>query len=239
LSPRRASWLSLALILLLPLAACGGSDGNGDGDDQAEEKKSKPVEGTFVGKVRGTEAFVAVVAAPPPEGADRRAVTVYVCDGTRVCEWFPGTSTGNSFSAASDDDDAQVKGELTGEAASGTVELPGDKAARYKAGKATAASGLYDLSVSASGKLSGASAAGVALTGKSSLPEPGSGTLKLADGTRLKVKVTTDSAAAPEGLEAGQVRLIVLPKGELRGAGKTRKGEKARSSDFYIRSSSS
>jgi hypothetical protein len=238
LSPRRASWLSLALILLLPLAACGG-DGNGDGDDRAEEKKSQPVDGTFVGKVRGTEAFVAVVAAPPSKGEDSRGVTVYVCDGTRICEWFTGTSSGNSFTAASDDDDAKVKGELTRDAASGTVDLPGDKTARYEAGEATAASGLYDLSVSASGKLSGASAAGVALTGKSSLPEPGSGTLKLADGTRLKVKFTTGSAAAPEGLEAGQVRLIVLPEGELRGAGKTRKGEKASGSAFYIRSSSS
>lgn len=235
----RYSRLSLALLLLLlPLAGCGGDDGNGDGDDRADRKGTKPVEGTFVGKVEGTGAFVAVVAAPTTKGQERRAITVYVCDAARLCEWFPDSTTGNSFSAASDDDDAQAKGELSREAATGTIELPGGKTVRFKAGEATAASGLYDLTVSADGKLTGASAAGVGLTGSSSLPESGSGKLKLADGTRLEVEVTTKSATAPGELGAGQVRMIVLPKGQLRGAGKTRPAKEG-SSDFFIRSSSS
>jgi hypothetical protein len=239
LTPTRCSRLALALLLLLlSVAGCGGDDGNGDGDDRADRKGSKPVEGTFVGKVEGTGAFVAVVAAPAAKGKGRRAVTVYVCDAARLCEWLPDSTSGNSFAAASDDDDAQAKGELSGDAATGTIELPGGKTARFKAGEATAASGLYDLTVSAKGKLTGASAAGVALTGRSSLPKSGTGKLKLADGTRLEVEVTTRSAAAPGGLEAGQVRMIVLPKGQLRGAGKTRAAGDG-GSDFFIRSSSS
>jgi hypothetical protein len=238
-SRRPGARLSLAVLLFLlgGLAGCGGDDDGGD--DQAERKRAKPVEGTFVGKVKDTKALVAVVASPAAKGQERRAVTVYVCDAARLCEWLPGSTAGNSFSAASEGDDARAEGELSAKAATGTIELPGGKTVRYKVGRATAAAGLYDLSVSARGKLRGASAAGVGLTGESSLPEPGSGKLKLADGTRLKVEVTTRSAAAPDGLEAGQVRLIVLPEGELSGAGKIRRAEDGGSSDFFIRSSSS
>lgn len=232
-----AAGLSLVFLLVLlgGLAGCGDDDG---GDDRADENRAKPVEGTFVGKAKGTKALVAVVASPAVKGQDPRPVTVYICDAARLCEWLAGSTTGSSFSATSEDDDARAEGELSREAATGTIELPGGKTVRFKAGEATAASGLYDLTVSADGKLTGASAAGVGLTGSSSLPESGSGKLKLADGTRLEVEVTTKSATAPGELGAGQVRMIVLPKGQLRGAGRTRPAKDG-SSDFFIRSSSS
>jgi hypothetical protein len=222
--------------VLIALAACGGDDG----DEQSDERRAKPVAGTFVGKVDGTKAFVAVVASPPAKGADRRDVAVYVCDGTRLCEWFSGSTTRNSFSAASDGDDAKAQGRLSAKAATGTIELASGRTVRYRAGTAMATAGLYDLTVSANGKLRGASSAGVGLKGTSSLPEPGNGTLKLADGTRMKVQLTRSSAAVPEGLEAGQLRLIVLPEGQLRGAGKARDAQDGGgSSDFFIRSAAS
>jgi hypothetical protein len=223
----------IVVLLAAPMAACGDDDG----DDGQVDKQAKPVAGTFVGKVTDTEAFVSVVATPPAKGADKREVAVLVCDAKRLCEGFSGTATGNDFVATADGD-AQAKGELSEKSATGSVELPGGKRVRYKAGPATATAGVYDLTVSANGKLSGASAAGVGLTGKSELPAPGTGTLKLADGKRLKVVLTRSAAGDPLSLPAGQARLIVLPDYQLRGAGKSRRTSGGSDADFFIRSSS-
>jgi hypothetical protein len=224
---RTLIWISLVVVLLLtPLAGCGG-------DDDEDEKEAKPVEGTFVGEVRGTQAFLAVVAAPPRKGQDRRDVTVYVCDASRLCEWFTGSATGNDFVAKSADDDAEARGRLSGKTATGTIEPRDGETVRYEIGPARATAGLYDLTVSSRGKIRGASAAGVALTGESTLPEPGSGTLKLADGSRLKFDVTRGSAAGL-GLRDGQIRLIVLGRDQLRGAGRIAGGEEE---GFFLRSS--
>jgi hypothetical protein len=229
LSSRHGFWVSflaVVVLVLTALAACGGDDDDGD----EAEKKAKPVAGSFVGKVSKTKASVAVVVSPPAKGQDEREVTVFVCDARRLCEWFSGSATGRGFVAKSGD--AQAKGRLSGKTATGTVELPDGETVRYKVGAAPATAGLYDLTVSAAGKLRGASAAGVALKGEATLPPPGSGNLKLADGTRLKFEVTKGSAEDAAQLRAGQVRLIVLPDGQLRGAGQTRRG----GSDFFIRS---
>ena len=112
--------LGLLLLLLGLLAGCGGDD-DGDGDDEAEQKEAKLVDGTFVGKVRGTDAFVAVVTSPAAKGERRRDAVVFVCDAEKVCEWLQGTASGNSFKVASDDDDAEGKGSVAAKSARGSV----------------------------------------------------------------------------------------------------------------------
>jgi hypothetical protein len=216
------------LLLLAPLGGCGGDD-DSDADD-----KAKPVAGTFVGKLRNTDAFVSVVAAAPAKGQDGRANTVFVCDAKRLCDWYSASAEGNRFVAVAAKGSGRVKGELSGKAATGKVALPSGKKVTYVAAPATATAGLYDLTVSPNGKLRGASANGVGLKGSSSLPRPGKGTLKLADGTRLKFDVTRSAADERIRLEAGQARLIVLPNYALRGVGKSRP-----TSAFFIRSSAS
>jgi hypothetical protein len=223
--------LAAGVLLLAAPVGCGDDD---DGNDNNNERQSAPVAGTFVGKLGGSGEFVAVVAAPPAKGQDRRGVTTFVCDAEQVCEWFAGSSESNNVVAKSEDGKAQAKVTLTKKAASGTVELPEGNTGRYKAGEATATAGLYDLTVSPTGKVTGASAAGVGLTGRVTLPPPGTGQLKLADGTRLRLQVTANRSGEPE-LEPGQLRLIVLPEGELRGAG-TGRGEGG--TDFYVSGSS-
>lgn len=213
-------------MLLVAVGGCGGDDDDGD------KRAPPPVSGTYVGKVDGTRASVAVVAAPERAGQDRRQVTVFVCDARRLCEWSSGAVSGGAFTAASEGGGAEAKGELTDKQATGTIKLPDGKTVRYKAAAATATSGLYDLKVSSDGDITGASAAGVGLKGESSLPEPGKGTLKLADGKRL----TFQAIRAPADLaylKAGQLRMVVNSDGKLVGAGKTpgRDG-----SAFFIRS---
>jgi hypothetical protein len=212
------------------MAGCGGDDD--DGDDK--NKNGTPVAGTFVGKLPETDAFVSVAAAPPARGEDQRQVTVFVCDGKSVCEWFPGSTTGNSFSVSSDDDDAKAEGDLSDKAAKGTVELGDEEPVQYEASSAPATAGVYNLTVSKKGKITGASEAGVALTGNVDLPAPGKGTLKLADGKRVKFDAAKGPADGTLGLRPGQLRLIIQPDRKLAGAGMNPGGG---TSLFYVRSS--
>jgi hypothetical protein len=217
LSSRVGFWVPSAgtLLLMALLVGCGGDDGNDN---------ERPVAGTFVGKLRGSEEIVAVVAARPTKGEDRREVGAFVCAAKQTCALFSSTASGNTVVAKSGDGEAQTEVRLSGKAATGTVTLPDGKQVRYVAREATATSGLYDLTVSPQGKVTGASAAGVGLTGQVKLPPPGRGRLELADGTRLRFEVTTSGAGDEARLRPGQLRLIVLPNGDAVGAGRTRGG---------------
>jgi hypothetical protein len=225
---RRAAWL-MALFLLFALASCGGG-----GDDEKEQNAApKVVDGTFVGKA-GDDAFVAVVANPAERGKETREVTMYVSDGGQVSASLAGTVKSNAFTAKSDDDKATAKGKLEGNSVSGTLTLPGGEDRSYRATRATAAAGLYDLTVSAKGQLSGASATGVGLTSKSSLRAPGFGRIKFADGRRRRFELKAESAPDPVRLQGGQLQLIVMPDGELSGAGAASGG--GEELDVFIRS---
>lgn len=226
---RTWTWLSCFTVMLVaPVAGCGG-------EDRAAEKPAAKLDGTFLGKVTGTKALVAVVAAPASRNEKQRDVTIYVSDGSSLSEVLGGALERNSFAARSADRDAEAKGELTGSSVSGTVKLPDGKTVRYEASRATGAAGLYDLTVSAKGKLSGASATGIGLTGKTALGGDGSGSLKLADGTRHTFDVTGKATGGERQLRSGQLRVIVLGDGEMRGAGRARgSGDDGA---FFIRSS--
>lgn len=218
----KPAWvLMVALLLLVPLSGCGGGD-----DEREDEQARQPVDGTFVGKVSGTDSLVAVVAAPAAKGKDERDATIYVSDGKQVSESFRGTIKSNSFTVASEDDDAEAKGELAGDSVKGSIKLPDGESGSYEAARATGASGLYQLTVSRKGTLSGASAAGVGLTSKSTLRAPGTGSLKFADGKRRKFEITAASENNTRRIRGGEVRLVVLPDGQMSGAG----------ADFFIRS---
>jgi hypothetical protein len=201
------------LLVLAALAGCGGGD-----DERPDETRGKAIDGTFVGDVAGSDAFVAIVAGPAEKGKETRPVTLYASDGGGLSESLAGTVRGNAFTATSDDGDAKASGRLGGDSVSGTLTLPDGGEAAYRAARATAAAGLYDLTVSARGRLSGASANGVALTSEASLRAPGSGRIEFADGKRRRFRLTAD-APDPVQLGAGRLRLIVTPEGELSGGG--------------------
>jgi hypothetical protein len=232
-------WFMVVGLLLMPTAGCsGGSGPDGEPDGKKAETAvdaDKAVAGSFVGKVSGTDAFVAVVAAPAEDGKDSGAVQVYLFDGKGLSEWFSGPISEGSFSAKSDDGDAETEGELTVDSVTGTVELPGDKTARYQATPPAGAAGLYQLTVSSGGRLSGASAAGLGVTGQLSRGRQRTGVLRLIDGKRLEFSLTRTRAGDLTRLRAGQVRLIILSDGELRGVAKTRPS-KGGGLEYFIRS---
>ena len=242
---RTRIWVSLGMavaaaaaavvFLLVPLAGCGGDDDTDAGNAQQPGKAQQPVEGSFVGEVSGTEAFVAVVAEPS-NGNQNRQVQVYITDGSGLSEWFSGSISENSFVAPSDDGDGEVKGKLSRDSVAGTIELPDGETARYEANRPSGAAGLYDLTMSRRGKLTGASTGGLGVTGTIKLAD-GTGTLKLADGRRLKFDISEGSVDDLGRLQAGELRLIVLPGGQLAGVGKSRPAADSSDSAFFISSS--
>ena len=73
------------------------------------------------------------------------------------------------------------------------------------------------------------------MKGEIALRKRGSGKLRLVDGRRLKLALTRTRAGDLAHLRAGQVRLIVLSDGELRGVAKGRPSKGGRY-EFFIRS---
>ena len=215
---RGCASLAVLLLLLLGVAGCGD-------DEREDDEAGQPIEGTFVGKVAGTDALVAVVAA----GDD---ATIYASDGAGASAELSGAIADNRFSAEAGG--ATAEGQLARDSVKGTVELPGGDSGDYEARRATGAAGLYTLEVARNGTLSGASAAGVGLTSKTRLSVPGAGAFKFADGERRRFRVT----AAPEGergrVRSGELRLIVLPDGEMRGAGAREAG--ASEPEYFVKS---
>jgi transposase len=227
------------VFLFVPLAGRGGDDGPVAGKagpaakDGQTAKAGQAVDGSFLGKVSGTEAVIAVVASPAEGNENRRELQLYVADGRRTSVWFSGSISDNSFLAKSDVGDAEAKGKLSGESVKGTVELPNGKTVRYKANRPAGAAGLYELTVSARGKLSGTSAAGLGVAGGVNLLER-TGVLRLADGRRLEFEIAEDTGDDLVSLRAGQVRLIVLPSGQLVGEGKSRPATGSPERAFFI-----
>lgn len=230
---RTYGWFTVMVLLLVPLAGCSGDD-DPEGEKPPDAVAASVV-GSFVGKVSGTKAFVAVVAEPADGEEDTGSVRIYLSDGKGLSEQFSAPVTDNSFTAKSDDGDAESEGELTADSVTGTVELPSGRSVEYEATPPTGSAGLYELTVTRSGEISGASAAGLGVTGQITLGKRGTGTLRLVDGQRLELAVTGTRAGGLTHVRAGQVRLIVLSDGELRGVAKSRptKGDPV---GFFLRS---
>ena len=74
---KTSRFVFVILLASLLLAACGGG--------------SQTVNGSFVGKVDGSDAFIAVVLHGNGE------VTAYICDGASISEWFKGNVDGSSL----------------------------------------------------------------------------------------------------------------------------------------------
>jgi hypothetical protein len=230
----------VSLSLLAIVGILGGENADGDGGNTGKtanpSRAQTPIDGSFVGKLAGTNALVSVVIAPAADDETRRNVQLFVADGRRLSEWLSGSITDDTFAAKSADGDAEAEGEVSGDSVKGSVELPNGKTIRYAATRPGGAAGLYDLTVSRAGKLSGASAAGLAVKGQVEAQGRGTGVLKLADGTRLKLVLTPASASDVAGLKAGRIRVIILSADEIAGAGTRRPNATDGDSGFFIRS---
>ena len=113
----------VALVGGLGLVACGGGS-------------SAPKAGSYVGKVAGTDAYIALVTK-----GDK--VAGYVCDGAKVSVWLPAASVSGHAATLANRRGARVgTARWSGSAASGMVSIDGVTHA-FSAALATGDAGLY------------------------------------------------------------------------------------------------
>lgn len=134
---RRWMWVASLAVLLLAGAACGedGQPAASPSPQTFPAGLSSKLPGslgqaqvaqTFVGKISGSDAFVAVVL-----GEDGTA-GAYVCDGEQIIEWFGVSASGGRVKGTSASG-ITLDAALDGGRLSGTVKLP-DGAHRFEAG---------------------------------------------------------------------------------------------------------
>jgi hypothetical protein len=137
--PLRAS-VSFAVALTLAslglfLAACGGDDGDAEAPEANAVQDRAPAS-AYVGRVEGSDAFVALVA----EGS---RLVGYVCDGREVSSWLEGSSFEDGR-AQLENRDGQAVGEATLDPASASGEVEVDGAShRFTAELAEDSAGLF------------------------------------------------------------------------------------------------
>lgn len=204
--------ISLLALLGLSVVGCGGQQ---QGGSQGKEESPQLVTGSFVGEIQEIDSFVALVADEPQDGEEAREVRAYLCDGLTINEWFRGSVTGDDLDLSSDNE-VRLEGQLTGDAATGTFTPPNGNSVPFEASPATGIAGLYNVTLSPEGTLSGTSERGGQLEGQlgDQLQDgsyPVSGTITSPDGEAQDF----EAFASPEA--SGNLRWIVLPDARIRG----------------------
>jgi len=135
--------LAALFIFALVLAACGGDD-----DDGEEKAQPTPAETgqtadrdktrTFVGKVEGTDANIAIQVAGD-------AASGYVCDGKKIWGSVVGDAKDGEVELADEDRDYVVDATVQGDTVSGEVTLKDGSVQSFSAEPAEGDAGLYQL----------------------------------------------------------------------------------------------
>ncbi|MEW6240015.1 MAG: hypothetical protein ACOYZ8_15810 [Chloroflexota bacterium] len=112
----------LILLASLLLTACGGA--------------AEPVSGSFVGKVNGSDAFIAVVLHT------NGAVTAYVCDSVSISEWFKGNVDGASLDLTNASG-ARLTADLAPDSFTGTFTASDDSPLSFSVQQEDEPYGLY------------------------------------------------------------------------------------------------
>jgi hypothetical protein len=127
---RRATRLALAIApLALVVAGCSGN-----GDDKATEPK--PITGSFVGTVAGSDAYVAIVAGAKGD------TLAYVTDGAYSVDWVDGTRQDDSASL-SNEGGATLDAKFGRGIVTGSFTRPGYAPLNITARPGDAPAGLY------------------------------------------------------------------------------------------------
>ena len=133
-SARRSLAWAVALAAAGVLAGCG-EDGVSD-RSPAETKAATVAKGALVGKVDGTDAYVALVS-------DGSRVLGYLCDSKKLSRWIDVSTIRDGTAAlAARTGDALGEAMISGDRASGTITIDGEPHA-FSAVPASGEAGLY------------------------------------------------------------------------------------------------
>jgi hypothetical protein len=104
-------------------------------DTTSSQTTPKALKGNFVGRVFGSNAFLALTTS------DNKA-SAYACDGQTIAEWFSGDVRQGAFSDTSIGG-AQLQATITREGVDGRLTLPGGQPLSFHLEPATGDAGLY------------------------------------------------------------------------------------------------
>lgn len=124
-----------AFALVLP--ACGDDDDD-EGAQQPAETTAQAAapDGTYVGEVSGTDAYIALVI-------DEGKLSGYVCDSKQVSTWLTSPrADGESVALESRQGDSLGEVGFAGDTADGSVEIAGEEQT-FTLERATGEAGLY------------------------------------------------------------------------------------------------
>ena len=201
-----------ALVLALGVALGGGSAAGA-----SPSAGTEVLSGSYAGKVDGASIGVAVIADRPRAEGQPRTISIYVCNGTSLAAFLTGQTTSNSAVLRSEDRRFNARVALAGIKATGVLVLPDGTKFGFAVNRTAGVVGLFDVTVTATGGVSGRSPSGATLTG-----HVGVGDKLLARGTVVAtataggqhVKLT----AFARHLTAGAYRWIVLTNRKVYGA---------------------
>ena len=128
---RRVAW-GVAVAVAVVLAGCGDDAGSGGTPAQAKAA----AKGAFVGKVDGTDAYVALVS-------DGSSVVGYVCDSKKLSRWIDVSAVrdGTAKLGARNGDDLG-EATISARSATGTITVAGEPHS-FRAVPASGEAGLY------------------------------------------------------------------------------------------------
>jgi len=179
---------------------------------------------TFVGRTSDPETLVAIVLGDEA-GAEPRAARGYLCNGLlrTIDVWLTGELVGDQLTLTAEDG-SQLSGVHNAAGIGGGVTLGDGTSLLFSALPAEGIAGLYTVEMLSEGRMEGMSASGATLVGALGADEAPAGerfsyAVTLTPPTEDAIPLTITTATTEEG----EFRTIILPTGEGRGQGKTRK----------------
>jgi hypothetical protein len=179
---------------------------------------------TFVGRTSDPQTLVAIVLGEAA-GGEARPARGYLCNGRlrTIDVWLTGELAGDQLTLTAEDG-SRLSGVRNAAGIGGGATLGDGTSLLFTALPAEGIAGLFSVEMLAEGRMAGRSASGVTLVGE--LTEEGAPAggryayaVTLTPPTQDAVPLTITTATTEEG----EFRTIILPSGEGRGQGKTRK----------------
>ena len=179
---------------------------------------------TFVGRTSDPETLVGIILGDGA-GAEPRSARGYLCNGRlrTIDVWLTGEIAGDQLTLTAEDG-SRLGGVRNAAGIGGAVTLGDGTSLLFTALPAEGIAGLYTVEMLSEGRMDGSSASGATLVGEltaDGAPEAGryAYAVTLTPPTKDAVPLTITTATTEEG----EFRTIILPTGEGRGQGKTRK----------------
>jgi hypothetical protein len=108
-------------------------------------RSTAPIGDTYVGEVKNTSAFIAIVVPHSTGSAAKQKAAAYLCDGQTVKTWFFGAKAGDSTLDLVSKSGGHVHATVSSSGLTGTVDVPGSGTTSFEAVPARGVAGMYTV----------------------------------------------------------------------------------------------